>query len=143
MRCHFFPGGVVCTSGRNYPKCSTPGCRNRAPLSCDAPVQRENPPAPKRGDTRLHKEHKLVFYVWAVEGDQVEISQSPLPLPGQRRAHAPQKVSIADWFRKSDATCDRVLCPGCATKVGELDMCGPHAREATKELPAAAGEERT
>lgn len=144
MRCTFFPGGVICSGRRSLPKCSTPGCRNRADKSCDAPVTRENPPAPKPGDTRLHREHKIVFYVWTVdaEASTVIIGQSPPPLPGQRPCIAPQKRSFAEWFAKSDATCDRPICSRCATEAGELDLCQPHAREATKQLPAASEDRR-
>lgn len=142
MRCHFFPGGVICTSRRSLPKCSTPGCRGRGELSCDAPVKRENPPAPKPGDTRLHLERRVVFYVWAVNGDEVAIGTTELPISG-RGAKKPQRVSITDWFRKTEATCDRPVCRGCAGHDGRLDLCGAHARETTKQIPAAAGEEQT
>lgn len=120
------PVGIAC-GHRRHRSCSTPGCRNDAPLSCDAPVTRENPPKPKRGDTRLHRERKIVFEVLAIDEQREEVTVT------QHGRRTLQVVSIADWFRKSDATCDRPLCPGCATRVGEIDLCGPHAREATKE----------
>jgi hypothetical protein len=115
---------IVCTSGDRRKPCATPGCRGRADLVCDHPVERRD--EAKRGDSRLHKEHKLLFFVWSVNGDTVTISQQD---PATTfRPGITQTVPIADWLAKADATCDRPVCSRCAVRVGDLDLCGVHAR---------------
>jgi len=118
------PIGIAC--GRTpHKKCSTPGCTHHADKLCDHPIERNDPP--KRGDVRLHREHRVLFHVWAVEGDAVTIAQQP---PGSRCVHV-QTVTRADWFAKSAATCDRPICSRCAVSAGpDRDICPPHARAA-------------
>lgn len=128
------PVAIVCGPVRR-PKCSTLGCRRSAGLECDHPVERpaDSEALPKRGDARLHRERKVVFYVWSlvsVEGvDHVTISTHQ---PGSRCSGVLQTVSVDDWFRKTMATCDRALCERCAVKVGSLDVCPEHAAAAAK-----------
>jgi hypothetical protein len=115
--------GIVCGSTR-HKKCSTPGCHGHADRLCDYPVQRQDPP--KRGDARLHIERNVVFYVWSVKADAITISPSE---PGSRRHGVLQTVTLAEWFTKSTATCDRPICARCAVRVGpDRDLCGAHAR---------------
>lgn len=135
MRCHFFPGGVVCTSRRSLPNCSTPGCRNKADKSCDHPVKRTK--APKAGDTRVHRTHRIVFYIHAIEGERVTLGTQPLALPGQRHGGAVQTVTLAELAERSDPTCDRPMCGLCAVQHGQLEYCGVHGREhqAQQSLP--------
>jgi hypothetical protein len=137
VRCQFLGGGVIVCGGRQrLPNCSTPGCRRKGELSCDHPVQRNA--QPKRGDTRVHKEHQIVFYVWWLhpeQGDVITIGAKPPPLPGSSKRGG-QTIPIADWFAKSDATCDRPVCSSCSTRVGQLDLCQAHARALPpKETP--------
>jgi hypothetical protein len=115
--------GIAC--GRvDFKKCSTPGCTNHANKLCDYPVERNDPP--KRGDARLHREHKLIFYVWTVDEHEVTISQKP---PGGFGTGVLQTVPIADWFAKSQATCDRPTCQKCSVSVGpDRDYCAAHGR---------------
>lgn len=40
------------------------------------------------------------------------------------------KQSVEDWFEKTRATCNRAICARCAVRVGALDYCGPHGRQA-------------
>lgn len=119
--------GIVCTRGRgSLPACSTPGCRRKGRLECDHPVEREHPAVPKRGDARLHRKHGVVFYVWSVTGDQVTVSTGQ---PGaSRSAGMLQTVSLADWWAKTSATCDRPICERCSVRRGGLDICPAHAR---------------
>lgn len=125
MRCQFLGGGVIVCGGRQrLPNCSTPGCHGKGELSCDHPVTRNA--QPKRGDTRVHKAHQVVFYVWTVNPDgTLTIASRPPPLRPERGA---QTVTVAEWFAKSDATCDRPVCKACAVHVGTLDYCAAHAR---------------
>lgn len=117
--------GIVC--GIRAPRCSTPGCGRKAELECDHAVQRKTPPKrPKRGDARVHREHRVIFYVWRVEGEQVNIS---IAQPGKHGTI--QTVPIADWFAKTDATCDRPICSGCCVRVGRLEYCQAHGRAVT------------
>jgi hypothetical protein len=137
MRCTFHGNGVItCGSRGRLPSCSTPGCRGKGELSCDHAVKRDKPP--KAGDARLHRKHGVVFYIWAVEGDEVTLSTAPLPVPGQRRSPASQVVTLAELAERSAPTCDRAVCRGCAVRVGEIDLCGAHGREhaAQRQLPA-------
>jgi hypothetical protein len=137
MRCTFLPGGViVCGSRGRLPSCSTPGCRGKGELSCDHAVKRDKPP--KAGDARLHRTHGVVFYVWAIDGDEVTLSTAPLPVPGQRRSPGSQVVTLAELAERSDPTCDRPVCKRCAGHDGELDFCGAHARDraSQRQLPA-------
>lgn len=117
------PIGIAC--GRvDHKRCSTPGCANHAGKLCDYPVERNDPP--KRGDARMHRERNLVFYVWTVDNGEVTISQNP---PDRLRAGGLQTVSIADWFAKSQATCDRPTCQKCSVSVGpDQDYCAAHGR---------------
>lgn len=125
--------GFVCGSRARLPKCSTPGCSGNGELECDAPVERKDPPLPKRGDAGLHREHKIVFFVWSltsVEGvDHVTISSAP---PGHHGTL--QTVSVDDWFRKTTATCDKPVCRRCSQRVGDLDYCGAHARQLQEKV---------
>jgi len=118
------PIGIAC--GRiPHRKCSTPGCSNHAGKLCDYPVERNDPP--KRGDARLHREHNLLFYVWGVEGGSITISQRD---PGAGSGcGVTQTVTVADWFAKSRASCDRPTCHKCSVSVGpDQDYCAAHAR---------------
>lgn len=47
---------IVCGS-RRARQCSVKGCRRKGTIECDYPVERE-PTAPKRGDARLHLQHR-------------------------------------------------------------------------------------
>lgn len=107
-----------------FRKCSTPGCTRHADRECDYPVQRKVR-KPKVGDTRLHKERKVVFYVRSVlPGGQLEISSKVLGKV--------QVVSLEDWNEKADATCDRPVCSRCVTRSGQQEWCAAHARAAAK-----------
>lgn len=132
MHCRFFRGGVVCTSRRSLPKCSTPGCRNRAELTCDYPVKRAA--EPKRGDARLHRFHKRIFYVWYVDGDKVGLSESPPPLRLEEALRAPQEVTLAELAERSDPTCDRPVCSKCAVQRSGLDFCRTCVRGQVDEV---------
>lgn len=141
MRCTPFNlgngvSGFICGSRARLPKCSTPGCPGKGELECDAAVERKSPAQPKRGDAGLHREHKVVFFVWSlsnVEGvDHVTISTAA---PGHHGAL--QTVPVAEWFRKTTATCDKPVCRRCATSVDGLDFCGPHARAAANPSRSA------
>lgn len=129
--------GFVCGPRRRMPNCSTPGCRGRAELECDAPVERnrvQDEPLPKRGDARLHRLHNVVFYVHAlrqVEGvNHVTISTKQPGCGG-----ALQTVPVTDWLSKTIGTCDKPVCRSCAVRVGELDYCGAHGRRLGKATP--------
>lgn len=128
MRCTWLaPNVVVCGGRGRSPTCSTPGCKRRGTLECDCPVERE-PTLPRPGDARLHRERKVLFYVWRlvqVAGvDHVVISTKP---PGDS-CGVRQTVTVDDWHRKSSATCDRPICTRCRVQVGPLDYCPAHAR---------------
>lgn len=136
MHCRLVaPGIIVCGSRRKLKDCSTPGCRNKAELACDHPIIRARSlePKPKRGDCRLHREHKLLFFVWSVNPDgTLTVSQSD---PGNEfRPAVLQDVTEDRWFEVSDPTCDRPVCRRCAVQSGGLDYCGAHGRA----LPAEA-----
>jgi len=132
MRCEPFEHngvvGFVCSSGRGArPRCSTPRCRRAARLECDAAVDRPHPDVPRRGDARLHREHRVIFYVWSVRETEVTVSTGA---PGTGCARGVlQTVPLADWWAKTTATCDAALCEQCATRIGALDYCAAHAAE--------------
>lgn len=128
------PGVWLCGSRPKRKRCSTPNCGNWSELECDHPVTRKTKPTPERGDARLHREHKRIFYVWHCEDDQVSVSQTA---PGLQHPVL-QHVTVEDWFAKTDATCNRPICRSCAVRVGELDYCGAHGR-AVKQLEAGNG----
>lgn len=109
---------IVCGSRRTR-TCSVKGCRRQATVDCDYPVERE-PGEPKRGDARLHKERRVIFYVWSTTGTHVNISTKP---PGSRSAGVLQTVTVEEWHRKSSATCDKPVCSRHAVRDGGLDYC--------------------
>lgn len=132
MRCTWLaPNVVVCgTSGGR--RCSTPGCARVGELACDHPVKRDTPP--KVGDARLHRVHRVIFYIWLIEGDEVTVGKRR---PGHRYAGRCQVVTLAELAERSDPTCDKPVCKRCAGRDGELDYCGAHARarEEQRQLP--------
>lgn len=121
------PDGTVAfidSSEPRHPKCSTPGCRKAGKMQCDFAVLREHDGVPKVGNARVHKVHNHIYFVRRVhENGTVTISSSP---PGSAELRWPQTVSVADWFAKTSATCDKHVCPTCAGHVGSLDFCAEH-----------------
>lgn len=111
--------GRLCGHSR-YRKCSTPGCTRHADRECDHPVQRKVS-SPKVGDTRVHKQHKQLYYVRSINGAELTISTS-------ETCGVLQVVSLAEWNEKADATCDRPICGRCAVNVEGQDWCQAHAR---------------
>lgn len=129
--------GIVC--GIRRPRCSSCG-RARADLECDAPITcKSRPRAPCRGDARVHLEQRRVFYVHLTLGDAIHVAVRP---PGDALAVL-QVVTLEAWFSKTGATCNRALCRGCAERVGALDLCPAHAREAKTGTAQAFQPERT
>jgi hypothetical protein len=140
MRCSFIaPNIIACGSRPARKRCSTPGCRRAADLACDYPIIRARSlePTPKRGDARLHRQHRVLFFVWSVslEGSgSVSICQQDPNT--ELRPGKLQDASFEDWFAKTDPTCDRPVCSRCTVNGGGgLDFCGAHVRA----RPAAMG----
>jgi hypothetical protein len=125
--------GIACGARGSLPACSTPGCRRRGRLSCDHPVTREPNRPPEDGDSRLHRTHGVTFYVWSYDAqtELVSIALTPPPTVIGARFKRAQTVTLADWYAKADATCDRPVCERCAVTVGrDLHHCPAHARAA-------------
>lgn len=91
---------------------------------------------PKVGDARVHRQRAVIFYVHEVQtnpgdpDDQIVcIATTP---PGVKPVRNAQSVKAEEWYFKTDATCNRPICKGCAHRVGNLEYCGAHARNLTE-----------
>jgi hypothetical protein len=124
--------GFVC--GRREPRKRCSSCKqNWADLECDAGVVKPNASRmPKRGDARVHRQHAVVFYVHGTQQNPDDPSDMLVMIattaPGERPVKNPHTATAEDWYFKTDATCDRSICRACATRIGKLDFCPPHAR---------------
>jgi len=108
--------GIVCHARRRRRRCR---CGVVATLECDHPVER-TPRKPRVGDSRLHRERRVTFYLMAIEGERLQVATES--------GKSLQWISHADWFNKAAATCDQPICARCATAVGaHLHHCPAHA----------------
>lgn len=103
---------IVCHARRRRVRCK---CGAPATLECDHPVERAIR-KPKVGDSRLHRERRVTFYLGAIEGERLQVHTEG--------GKSMQWISHADWFNKAAATCNAPICDRCASSAGpDLHHC--------------------